>query len=90
MNAEYICTDSFHGTSFSIIFEKPFLCFEPKKNSLDTRKTNLCKIAGLEKQLYYLDSENVINKDCIDYVKVKANMSESISLSKEFLNNNLQ
>lgn len=90
MNAEYICTDSFHGTSFSIIFEKPFLCFEPKKNSLDTRKTNLCKIAGLEKQLYYLDSENVINKDYIDYVKVKANMSESISLSKEYLNNNLQ
>lgn len=85
MNASFICTDSFHGTSFSILFEKEFVCYEPQKNSLDTRKTNLCRVAGIEKNIYYLDAPSDTYKQPTDYTEVKIKMQEPINASKEFL-----
>lgn len=89
MNADFICTDSFHGTSFSILLEKQFVCFEPQKKSLDTRKTNLCKIAGLERQICYLDDFTNICFDTINYESVKKSLSVDIDASKEFFKTNI-
>lgn len=33
-SASLICTDSFHGTVFSILFEKPFIIFDRKDNNV--------------------------------------------------------
>lgn len=85
MNADFICTDSFHGTSFSILLEKPFICFEPQKKSLDTRKTNLCKVAGLDRHIYYLDSSKDIYYGQINYDDVKRRIASIIEISKEYL-----
>ncbi|MFR9067006.1 MAG: polysaccharide pyruvyl transferase family protein [Faecalibacterium prausnitzii] len=41
-NASYICTDSFHGTLFSLIFHKQFSCLDTKQNHHDTRKKRDC------------------------------------------------
>lgn len=89
MNADFICTDSFHGTSFSILLEKPFVCFEPQKESLDTRKTNLCKNVGLENHICYLDYFNNNCFDIINYESVKKTLSIYIDASKEFLKKNI-
>lgn len=89
VNADFICTDSFHGTSFSILLEKPFICFEPHKKSLDTRKANLCKNAGLENQICYLDDFTNICLDTINYESVKKSLSAHIDASKEFLKKNI-
>lgn len=89
MNADFICTDSFHGTSFSILLEKPFVCFEPRKKSLDTRKTNLCKNIGLENHICYLDDSINICLETINYESVKKYLSIHIDASKEFLKKNI-
>ena len=34
-HAECVCTDSFHGTVFSIIFQRPFLIFQRKEKFVD-------------------------------------------------------
>ena len=37
-NADIVCTNSFHGTAFSIIFERPFVCCQAKNGGRS--KTN--------------------------------------------------
>lgn len=55
-NAKYVCTDSFHGTVFSIIFSKIFFTFKRfnKKASLstNTRLTSLLNTLGLNNRLF--------------------------------------
>lgn len=55
-NAKYVCTDSFHGTVFSIIFSKDFFTFKRfnKKASLstNTRLISLLNKLGLNDRLY--------------------------------------
>lgn len=46
-HAKFICTSSFHGTAFSIIFEKPFFSINGLK---DNRINTLLKNCKLEKQ----------------------------------------
>lgn len=54
-NADFICTDSFHGTVFSILYEKPFYTYErfsnKDRNSQNSRIYNLLNTAGLEDRL---------------------------------------
>lgn len=51
-NADYVCTDSFHGSVFSIIYRKKFVSFnrydEASKYSKNSRIDTLCKEFGLE------------------------------------------
>ena len=48
-NAEYILTDSFHATAFSLIFNKRFIDILPGKTS--TRITSILRLAGLEERI---------------------------------------
>ncbi len=50
MDAEFVITDSFHGTVFSIIFNKPFISIGNKKRGM-TRFDSLLKMFGLENRL---------------------------------------
>ena len=83
-DAEYIVTDSFHGTAFSIIFNRPFYV------SLST-KTN----SRLETLLSTLDLENRIISECktfdkhINYTKVNQLISVYRERSLSFLQNAL-
>ncbi len=71
-NAEYICTDSFHGTAFSVIFEKKFIAFDrysdKSSNSKNSRIQSVCENLGLLDRRYVSDSDIVdsIGRD-IDY-----------------------
>ena len=60
-NAQFICTDSFHGTVFSIIFHKQFFVFE--RYSADDVKSTNNRIQSL---LSLLDSEDRIIKECLE------------------------
>ena len=54
-NAEYICTDSFHGTAFAINYNKNFSVFErfksKDKNNQNSRIYNILNKLGLESRL---------------------------------------
>lgn len=90
MSAEYIITDSFHGTLFSIIFNKKFISIGNKRRGL-SRFTSILKQLGLENRLI-LDvsdfSPELLNEDVDwDSVNIKLEMERKESL--DFLKNNL-
>ena len=55
-DAKFVVTDSFHGTVFAIIFNKPFICMANKERGL-TRFTSLLKIFDLQNRMIYSRSE---------------------------------
>lgn len=85
-NAKCIITDSFHGTSFSIIFEKPFIAFPNMKNAMNTnsRLNSLLHECGLENRLFESNSEPAMF-DNIDYTRVKEKMKANIEHSINYL-----
>lgn len=90
-NAEYICTDSFHGTVFSIIFKKEFFTFERFKNS-DNSSTNsriysLLRLLGLESRL--VKNEISLPMALIDYNSIHERLNVERKKSELFLNNAL-
>ena len=58
--ADYVVTDSFHGTAFSLRFEKQFICVREKDSKghdkNDERILNILKIVGLDDRYIALDS----------------------------------
>jgi len=74
-NASYVCTDSFHGSVFSIIFKKQFYSFckrsDNEQTSDNIRIKELLKSAGLEARLInpgqqMRDDESNINFDLVN------------------------
>ena len=93
-NAAFVCTDSFHGTVFSILFEKPFVAvFDLKDGKLvrENRKASLLEWFGLEKHMVTKETVlNVMDYMATDYSKVyeKKNVIKLASL--DFLKNSLK
>ena len=70
--AEYVLTDSFHGTLFSIIYQKKFLIFNRFNNGANSRNSridSLCTLLGLRERRYYGDT--FIVQRNINYVQVE-------------------
>lgn len=89
-NAKYVVTDSFHGTVFSIIYNKPFIAIGNKGRGI-ARFNSLLKMFGLEDRLIFDDksfNKSLINKE-IDWEKVNKKLEDYRKISKEFLVNNL-
>ena len=90
-NASLICTDSFHGTVFSILFKKPFLLVERELRmrcqviDMSSRFKTLLNKLGLEERLpqYQLP----LNDDIwyIDWEMVDDKLKEERKISEDFL-----
>ena len=76
-NSKYVITDSFHGSCFSFIFQKPFSVFFNVKRGAD-RFANLMKLFELsdERRIYENYSEEDVNRN------------EKISYEIDYLNGN--
>lgn len=86
-NAEYVLTDSFHGTVFSILYHKQFLTlsrFFSGTQSRNSRIESILHLVGLEKRLFKQDVFREI-RDFIDYVRVDENIEILRRESYEFL-----
>lgn len=87
-NAEYVCTDSFHGSVFSILNHKKFVTFNrfkaSDKNSRNSRIDSLLKQTGLTERRYAGSLINQIEKD-IDYDKVEDRLSGMRAQSVKYL-----
>jgi len=84
-NAEYIITNSFHATVFSIIFEKKFCTFGTKKSYV--RMSDLLREINLEQRLY--QNGNCYIENDIDYSIVKKKILELSKASKNFISYSL-
>jgi hypothetical protein len=90
MDASFIVTDSFHGTVFSIIFNKPFISIGNSGRGM-TRFTSLLRIFGLEKRLILSPSELSVEliTDPMDYSSVNGLLALEREKSLKFLHNAL-
>lgn len=93
-NAEAVFTDSFHGTVFSLIFQKNVYCFERfnknSKHSTNSRIYSLLSKTHIENRLVR-DMDADLQTDPIDYVRVTADIDRlrksSIRILEEALKN---
>ena len=86
--AEYILTDSFHGTIFSLIYEKRFCSFKRFKDgddaSQNSRLENLLGKVGLMDRL--LDEQSLqMPSDELDYASVRNVVSDMRAESLQYL-----
>lgn len=90
-NAKYVLTDSFHGTVFSIIYNKQFYIFErhspSNELSQNSRIYNLLNIIGQSTNLIKYASDNIYKELNLDYSIINENINKKILESKEILNN---
>lgn len=75
--AEYVITNSFHGTVFSIIFEKKFFAEVNSKGKMNYRIIDLLEKIGLENRI--ITNYSTISNELIDYKKV----NKKIGLEKQ-------
>lgn len=90
-DAKYVVTDSFHGTVFSILFHKQFICVSNKKRGT-TRFESLLTITSQNKRL--LDEQNLdadkadlLLKEYIDYNQIDLAIGEIRQKSMDFIRN---
>lgn len=82
--ADAVFTNSFHGTAFSLIFEKEFYIFNNKGRG--SRITNLLKMAGAEQRLIEEYREDNLK---LDYAVIKENLRTYVERSKQYLNDSV-
>lgn len=94
-NAEYVCTDSFHGTVFSIIFKRRFFTFmrfsDQATLSTNTRIDTLLNRMRLQDRLVEKNRtvDEMINKE-IDFQIVHQNLNQFRDESLQYLINALE
>lgn len=91
-NADYIITDSFHMTVFSVIFNKQFISLVPRGFNGQDRIPSLLYNFGLKTRI--LENISYVNKDSfkenIDYTYVNNIISNKREKSMLFLKNALE
>lgn len=83
-NAEFVFTDSFHCSVFSILYKKQFFTFnrfsESAKQSTNTRIDNLLHIAGLENRRWTVNNPV---ENCIGMSKNFAGVDEKLEAMRD-------
>jgi hypothetical protein len=91
MDAEFVVTDSFHGTAFSIIFNKPFVVVGNPKRGM-ARFHSLLETFGLDDRLVTENNNNIseLIKKTVDFEKVNSILAQKQNEAIEFLKKALQ
>ena len=88
-NASFVCTDSFHGTAFSINFNLPFYAFERNYGASDSQSSRIKSILTLTKLLDRYEPEVIDDYLNISFDNANAYLDKERKHSKEFLINAL-
>lgn len=95
-NAEYVCTDSFHGTVFSILNHKKFVTFnrfsDGSRNSRNSRIESLLSQTGLEKRRMTRKEQSIVDLASaeIDYECVDTKLNQMRNRSVDYLRSALE
>lgn len=81
-HASYVITTSFHGTAFSLIFNRPFYTYK-LGDSFDSRSASLLTSVGLEGRM--VSPEDNISLNEIDFADANKKISELRQFSRDFL-----
>ncbi len=86
-SADYVVTSSFHGTVFSILFEKEFTCVIPEGHS-NVRTESLLNSLGLDNRIGNQSTASILR--VIDYESVKRKLEQLKEESLLFLSDALK
>lgn len=88
--AKYMCTDSFHGCVFSIIYHIPFMLFTRQDNltSMNSRLISLFQMLGLKGE--QRDGYTFVSKEEICSETVQNNLKAAVRKFDDFLKKNLK
>lgn len=89
-DADFIVTSSFHGSVFSILYQKDFLCV-PNNNNRNSRLETLVRRLGLESRLVHDVNQYRADaaRPAIDYTTANERLARGRDESLEFLRNAL-
>lgn len=92
-NAAFVCTDSFHGTIFSILYQRPFATFkrfsDRSSDSQNSRIYNLLRKVGLDERLVNSSSLSLKNILRCNFTEALEKIKEEREKSIHFLSNAL-
>jgi hypothetical protein len=81
-NASYVVTTSFHGTAFSVIFHKEFICVDVADGK-NTRQEDLLSSLGLESRM--VKGCNVPVMPVIDWNETDRKREAMVKVSRDYL-----
>ena len=82
-NAKYVITNSFHGTVFSVLFRKQFLCVPNQKNP--TRMVELLQKLGLGERLVVSADDSTVLDRAIDFEAAFQKLDKLKAASQQYL-----
>lgn len=86
-HADFVITDSYHGTVFSILFNKPFVVYGNKQRGI-SRFDTLLNMFNLSARFVF-SSVDYIAEDQIEWDKINRILSQNRNISKTLLLNGL-
>ena len=93
-NSSGVFTDSFHGTVFSLLFEKPFIVFDrpPEKETgnMSSRLNTLLSKFDIEEQRIVDDSQLGNIHPEVDYKKIGKILEKERKIAEDYLKNALK
>lgn len=87
-DASYVVSTSFHGTVFSILFHKPFICIG--HNFAKSRFHSLLNMVGLQNRLLDFSNQSELNFPEINWNTIDAILETKRKESMDFLKNALE
>lgn len=93
-SASYVCTDSFHGLNFSILFHRPFTAYmrfaENDLRNQNTRVEHLMNLVGMKDRVYTSHNESLILSAAFESENANRRLGEKRRSSIAFLENALE
>lgn len=91
LNCDFVFTDSFHGTCFAIIFQKPFISFANMKRGEKRFISLLSEFDLMSRLVYSMDdvSKNEYLFEGVDYSYYNKIISEKRNASRRWLYNSI-
>ena len=80
-HAQFVASNSFHATAFSLIFRKQFVVFN-RQEHINTRMRDLLTLVGTESQLMENAEQRV---ETVDYCLVSRKLDSAVAQSKAFI-----
>ena len=90
-NASLVLTDSFHGTAFSVIYNKEFYSFcSEDLDKRDVRINTLLSALGLENRIVNTtNGPDIITRDGLNYGQSNMKLEKMIKEAEAYLRNNI-
>lgn len=82
MDADFVISNSFHATAFSLIFEKQFAVFA-RKEAINTRMRDLLTLVGLESRMINSHTDDL---PAVDFAGIRNICREMAEQSKRYIN----